>query len=33
VWDAELGAAMRAHRVAVHEEAGLDRLLEALAGS
>lgn len=30
-WDAELGAAMRAHGRAVHEEAVLDRLLEDLA--
>jgi len=29
-WDAELGAAMRSHGVAVHEEAVLPRLLEVL---
>lgn len=29
-WDAELGAAMRGHGVAVHEEAVLDRLLDRL---
>ncbi|MEQ3553250.1 TIGR02679 family protein [Pseudonocardia nematodicida] len=31
VWDAELGAAMRHHGVAVHEEAVLERLLGRLA--
>jgi uncharacterized protein (TIGR02679 family) len=30
VWDAELGAVMRAHGVAVHEEAVLEQLLQAL---
>ena len=30
VWDAELGAAMRHHRVAVHEEAVLPDLLDAM---
>lgn len=32
VWDTELGAAMRHHGVAVHEEAVLDGLLLAVAG-
>jgi uncharacterized protein (TIGR02679 family) len=31
-WDAELGAAMRLHAVAVHEEAVLDALLETVPG-
>jgi hypothetical protein len=30
VWDAELGAAMRHHGVAVHEEAVLSDLLDAM---
>jgi hypothetical protein len=30
VWDRELGAVMRHHGVAVHEEAVLDDLLDAL---